>query len=396
MLVRNIPFHLRTTVESLKMPIFIEVDGDDLRAPPNLAMGDTLMVLGLLRNLARPMRLHMEGSFAHLAHSSPLVRDMVTPPEPFKKLAVRSLPVSRYGRRVSWVTDIFREVKFPVLPVDKIKANHVLVHSQYYNLSREDDRPGYTIPADHSPALRGLLSAHKPTVVIFPLNQGRGQNNWQDSQWWVRLTQLLRPAHHVVAVGTDDYGELTDEVDEFLRSDDPSSTLPDLAWLFQSAAGYIGRDGGLSHLASAVSRGCVVVWDAMTSYRCWASHSGHHLLMSNPYGHRYPQTHRLTVEDLKRHFTRFSLPAPDGAMRNIELPQEGYEDKAAEYFGSFDNFARTILTQLEADEDRAGVERWVQNAAHKERFYQESVEFAHKALTGQLKKGANWVAPLVP
>ena len=52
--------------------------------------------------------------------------------------------------------------------------------------------------------------------------------------------------------------------------------------------------------------------------------------MSNPYGFRYPQTHRLTMDDLKTHFRKVRLPRPEGGFREVEMPGEGYEQKAAE------------------------------------------------------------------
>lgn len=396
MLVKNIPEHLRNTIQHLDLPIYLELEGNECRAPGGLALGDTLMLLGLLRNQGRPVRLHLDSKFQEILDGHPLVRELVKSPQEPMRIKVKGLPVGRSGRRLSWSSNTFHRLELPVLPVDQIRANPVLAHSLYYGLPRADDRPGLFLDPARPPSLKGLLSKQKPTLVIFPLNPGRRDSAWQDIGWWVELARRLKKDFSLVAVGAEDYGELAQAVDACLAMSDPASTILDLAWLCQQAAGFIGLDGGPAHLASAINHNVLIVWDSMGSYRFWACQGGRHILMSNPYGFRYPQTHCLTMDDLKTHFLKVRLPRPDGGFDEVEMPREGYEQKAAELCGSFTNFTSVILAGLEAEEDRHGVERWTNDPELKRRFYEQSLDYACRALTGNCPPGENWVAPVTP
>ena len=395
MLVKDIPHHLRNTIRYLDLPIYLELEANECRAPGALALGDTLMLLGLLRNHGRPVRLHMESKFQDVLAGHPLVRELVSRPQKPMRIKVRSLPLGRSGRRFSWSSNTFHRLDLPVLPVDQIRGNPVLAHSLYYGLARTDDRPGLFLDPARPPALKGLLSREKPTLVVFPVNPGRGDSPWQDLGWWVELAGRLKKEFSLVAVGAEDYGDFARAADVCLAMSDPGSTIMDLAWLCQQAAGFVGRDGGPAHVASAMNQNVLTVWDSMASYRFWACRSGCHILLSNPYGFRYPQTHRLTLDDLKTHFQRVRLPRPDGDFVEVEMPREGYEQKAAELCGSFSNFTAMILGGLEAGEDRRGVEDWLNNPEVKRDFYDESLDFACRALTGKCRPGENWVAPIL-
>ena len=393
---KDMPPHLRNTVERLELPIYLELAGSECRAPANLALGDTLMLLGLLRNYGRPVRLHLKSKFKELLIGHPLVRELADPPQPPLKLQVKSLPAGRSGRSLSWSSNTLHRLSLPVLPVDQIRANPVFAHSLYYGLERIDDRPGLFLDPGRPPALKGLLARGKPTLVLFPLNPGRADYTWQDSAWWLSLAGRLKKDFSLMAVGARDYGEFGRAVDVCLSLDDPGSTILDLAWLCQQAAGFAGRDGGPAHLAAAMNRNVLTVWDSMASYRFWACRAVHHVLLSNPYGFRYPQAHSLTLADLKARFRKVRLPQPGGGFKEVELPEDGYEQRAAELCGSLADFAAVILAGLEAEEDRLGVTRWMDDPELKARFYAESLDFACRALAGACAAGENWVAPVTP
>ena len=194
-----------------------------------------------MRNFGRPVRLHLQSKFQEVLTGHPLVRELVQNPQAPQRLKVKSLPMGRSGRSLSFSSNTFHRLDFPVLPVCQIRANPVLAHSLYYGLARTDDRPGLFLDPARPPALKGLLSRGKPTLVLFPKNPGRKDRVWGDLDWWLELIGRLKRDFALVAVGAEDYGELAGAADACLAMSDPSSTILDLAWLCQQAAGFAGR-----------------------------------------------------------------------------------------------------------------------------------------------------------
>ncbi len=396
MLIKDIPFHLRNTVELLDLPIYFEIDGDDCRAPANLALGDTLMLLGFIRNLGRPVRLHTGQGYKGLISSHPQVTELVDPPEAPRSLDLVEVPLSRHGRNISFGSKTNYKLTLPVLPVDRIHANPTLAHSLHYQLANRDDRPGVYLDYTRPFALKGLLSKQKPNLIIYPFNPGRRDYNWQDPAWWRELLTALHRDWCIIAVGAHSYEPLDDLLDASLPMGDPASTLPDLGRLFQTAHAFAGRDGGLAHLAAGICQKAAVIWDSMLSYRFWACRKVNNLVMSNAYGFRYPQAQRLTKDDMRTYFSTIEVQQPNGATRKLELPAEGFFPKVREIYGSLEAFAAQIQIQREAEEDRAGVRFWYENAELKEIFYKQGQEFVRQAVEGSLHKEQNLVAPVVP
>jgi len=393
MKVEQIPYHLRNTVEYLDLPVFFELEGDDLRAPAGLALGDTLMLLGFLRNLGRPVRVHCATPYREVLMGHPLVRELVDPPDPLRRFAVGRLPVGRSGRGWTWFSDTRMRYRLPVLPVDQVRANHVLGHSLYYGLERRDDRPGTFVESGGNPPLKGLLSRGRPTLVVYPLNPGRRDAAWEDPAWWRELLEVLRGSFALVGVGARDYGELAPCLDAALPMDHPDSTLGNLAWLFQNAAGFIGRDGGLCHLASAVNRNLVVVWDSMLSFRHWADSNAVHLVFSNPYAFRYPQTCRPDWEELQRLVSALEgMPLPGELAQVAAGVREG--DRSVRSETGFKTLLDLVASVLEAQADWQGVRGWMDQPESRRRFYHQSQEAARRALCGEARR--NWVAPVFP
>ncbi len=388
MLIQDIPYHLRNTVERLELPIYLDLTPRECRPPRDLALGDTLMLLGLIRNQGRPIKLHMDpGPARELVQGHPLVAELLPPGEPSRRFKLLRVPVGRAGRPLAWVSGTTHTLPLPVLPVDQVRGNPVLAHSLYYRLENTDDRPSVFLDPARTPALAGLLSRRRPTLVVFPLNPGRRGHYWRDLAWWRELMTRARRDMAVVAVGGRDYGELADAADHCLSMDDPSSTLLDLAWLMGRAAAFAGGDGGLSHLALAVQPRVLTLWDSVSSYRFWASAQGHHLLFCNPYGFRYPQTRRLSLTDVRRLAAQMAGPgAPPWQA-------QGLEAWAGEQYGGVEGLARAVLAWQEVAEERGFVEDWMGLPELKARIYQESLDFALAALAGRLPAGANWVAP---
>lgn len=388
MLIKDIPLHLRNTVERLDLPIYLDLSPQECHPPEGLALGDTLMLLGLIRNQGRPIRLFMDpGTARPLLESHPLVRELLPPGQPSQRFNLHRVPVRRAGRSLAWVSDTIHPLPVPVLPLDQVRANPILAHSLYYQLENTDDWPSVFLDPARPPALAGLLSQERPTLVVYPLNPGRGEHNWQDQAWWRELIAAAGQTMAVVAVGGRGYGELAQVCGHCLDMDDPSSTLLDLAWLISQAAAFIGHDGGLAHLAMAVQPRTLTVWDSISSYRFWAGATGHHVLFCNPYAFRYPQTMRLSLTDLKR--LAQGLAGPD----EPQWSPQGFADWAQANFGGVEQMARALLARQEVAEERGYLAQWMGQPRLKERIYRQSLDFALAAIQGRLPAGANWVAP---
>lgn len=396
MLIRQIPHPLRNTVEYLELPLYIDLTATDCRPPMELALGDTLMVLGLIRNQGKPVRLHLDpGPARQLVQSHPLVKELAAPDGQPSRFKLRRLPVQRSGRKAAWVSDDTYRLPIPVAPLDQIKANPITAHSLYYKLDNNDDRPSVYIDPGYKSPLADLLSKKRPNLVVYPFNPGRADSFWQDVSWWRRLLAEVSSQFHLIAVGAHEYGELSEAVDQVLPMDDPASTLKDVAWLLSRAEVFAGRDGGISHLAAGVNHRFMVVWDSMASYRFWAGRGGNHLVMSNPYSFRYPQTMRVAMGDLRAGLGAIALPDKNGQIHQVSLPKQGFDEKAVELFGSLDAFMQNVLTSWEIEDDRAGVSSWMEEPKFKETFYKQSLDFAARVLTGSIKPGINWVAPTI-
>jgi hypothetical protein len=395
-LVRDIPFHLRNTVEYLDLPIYIELVDNECHPPPRLALGDTLMVLGLLRNQGRPVRLYFDPSSSlDLVEGHPLVKEILAPQEKPGNLEVDQVPVARSGRLASWISKTTHRVHIPVLPLDRVRANPIVAHSLYYKLENRDDRPSVFLDPARPAILQELLSKKKPNLVVFPLNPGRAQDLWQDPEWWSRLLNELGKDFSLIGVGAKEYQELEELFDQTLALGDPASTLPDLAWLFSQADGFLGRDGGLYHLAAAVNNSLTIIWDSMASYRYWAGNLGHHIIMSNPYAYRYPQTMRLNTADLLQAVTSVRITGADGSDQVKKIPPGAGEKELTELFGSVEGFRQAAMTHLEVMEDIQGVKPWLEHPQSKARFYEQSLAFAAAAVRGSAPSGANWVVPVI-
>jgi hypothetical protein len=394
MLIENIPPHLRNSIESLDLPIYIDIDEDECRPPARLALGDTLMMLGLLRNRSRAVRLYFDpGPSRELVQAFPLVRELLPPDDRPTRVGLHQLPGGRTGRPFTWVSKTVHRLAVPVLPVDRIKANPVGAHSLFYRLPVNDDLPGLAVDQSCGSAMQGLLARDRPTLVIYPFNPGRMNTIWQDPAWWVGLVRLLRKRFSIVAVGGEEYGDLRDEADVCLSWKDPLSTLPNLAWLLSRAEAFAGRDGGISHMAAAVVRTRLTVWDAMSSYRLWATRSGHHLLWSNPYLLRYPQTARITQEDVKHLVRSVQLIGPDGESRQLEIPREGFEETARKLFGSVQDMVATVYAQRQEEAEKASVRAWFDRTELRAQVNQASLGFAAQALCREIPPDTNWVVP---
>ena len=396
MLIEKIRPFLRNTVESLDLPIYIELRGDKCRPPGRLAMGDTLMVLGLLRNYGKPVTLYLDppAIMRPLLEAHPLIRDIAAPQDNHND-NVQMVKVARSGRPATWYAKKTFNLKFGVVAVDKIRANPVLAHSLYYQLPRQDDWPSIMVDAKAG-SLNGLLSRQKPNLVVFPFNPGRQDAFWQDEEWWWQLLRMLKDDFCLIAIGAKNYGRLSNILDAGLSMEDPASSLMNLAWLLHKAHGFIGRDGGPAHLATALNPNTVTIWDSMASYRFWAGSRGHHVLMSNPYLFRYPQAGRLSLEDLHREYLQINYVNAAGQPSTAHMPADSaseYNRQAVQIFGSLENLAAIVLNQREQTHDRFGAQGWLADAGLKQAFYAQSLDFTKAAIKGLLQPGHNWVAP---
>jgi hypothetical protein len=395
LLIEDIPYHLRNTITELVAPVYIELGPGHCHPPSKMALGDTLMMLGLIRNQGRRLRLLMDpGPWRPLVESHPLVAEVVTPPGEPQHLGWYTVPVAMHGRdQAFWAKEHFT-FGVPVLPVDQIRANPVAAHSAYYNLANTSDRPEVFVDPDRPLALAGLLSRQRPTLVVYPENPGRADPYWRDLEWWRRLLTRLKQSFALVAVGADDYGPLTPLLDAVLARSDPASRLTDLAALLRAAAGFVGRDGGIMHLAAAVNRQTVMIWDSMSSYRLWANATACHVVFSNPYILRYPQANRILEEDYAQMMTRIS--SAELGIEPGSLSAQEALGILTRIFGSETDVRRNLRSIREKSAEEQSVASWSGQPQLKERFHQETLDFTCRALQGATAPGSAWVAPVFP
>ena len=393
--MKELPYHLRNTVTGLDLPIFVELDGDECRTPANLALGDTLMVLGIIRNQGRPVRLHCDTKYREALEGHPLVREIVGRPEPLQKLKVRQVRAKSSGRDTSWVSAVTSFHPLPPLPLDMVRANHVFSHSLYYRLPRTLDRPEIHLDRERKSPLAGLLSRQRPTLVLYCHNPGRKGGLWYDEAWWLALAKRLARDFCLVAVGGRDYGELAGVCHETLAMDHPDSTLADLAWLMNRASGFVGKDGGLCHLAQAAGANSVVVWDSLLSYRFWASSFARHLVFSNPYTFRHPQTLRLAPAQLAEYLGSMEegelarMAASLGLGSPKEIMPAG--DKSIS-----PSRATAIGVAIQQNEELETMKAWTGEPGLKQTVYRQSLDFALNAVTGASGQPRNWILPIFP
>ncbi|MBI4798468.1 MAG: hypothetical protein HY794_07000 [Desulfarculus sp.] len=373
MLIEDIPYHLRNTITELVAPIYVELGPDHCHPPSNMALGDSLMMLGLIQNQGRRVRLLMDpGPWRDLVESHPLVAEVAAPPGEPERLGWYAVPVAKDGRGQVFLARESFTFGVPVLPVDQIRSNPVAAHSAYYRLANTSDRPGAFVDPQRPLALAGLLSKGRPTLVVYPLNPGRADPFWQDMAWWRQLLGRLKERFALVAVGADDYGELGEVLDFGLPKSDPASRLVDLAALMGAAAGCLARD----------------------SYRLWASATARHLVFSNPYLMRYPQANRVLDSDYNQLLTRFSMAGL--GLQEGNLPPQAALEVLKRLFGSELNVRRNLMTLRERNAESQSVAYWRDQPQLRERYHQESMDLACRALTGQVAPGGAWVAPVFP
>lgn len=385
-------------IKELNLPIYITLANGQCRPPARLALGDSLMVLGLLRNYGRPVELFFNPmpALLPLLQNHPLIKTLHSP-EADSDNHLHKVPQPRSGRPATWQAKTNFLLPTAKAPIDQVKANPILAHSLYYKLPRQEDWP--SIMLDNSAnILATMLSKNKPSLLLFPFNPGRADANWQDEDWWLELSRRLKPDFHLIAVGANNYGLLSREMDALLPMSAPESTLMNLAWLAQKAHGFIGRDGGLAHLASAVNRNLVIIWDSMSSYRYWAGRRGHHVLLSNPVLFRFPQRLQMNLDFLLKNYRQISYVNDKGQSLSVHMPTEpaAYQQQAIELFGSMENLHNIVASSLEQKIEQQAVRGWMSDSLLKNNFYKQSQDFTIQAINCRLAEGKNWVAPYSP
>lgn len=83
-----------------------------------MALGDSLMMLGLIQNQGRPLRLLMDpGPWRAPLESHPLVAEVAPPPGEPQKLGWYAVPVAKDGRGQAFLARESFTFGVPVLPV---------------------------------------------------------------------------------------------------------------------------------------------------------------------------------------------------------------------------------------------------------------------------------------
>jgi heptosyltransferase III len=103
-----------------------------------------------------------------------------------------------------------------------------------------------------------------PFLAVHP-GSGSEKKNWPEGRWAELVEWLVRETHYgVLIVGGEAEGDRLQRLAAPLPPDRvrlaQSLPLPELGARLQTAAGFIGHDSGISHLAAALGRPCLVLW----------------------------------------------------------------------------------------------------------------------------------------
>ncbi len=252
-------------------PIIIHLDGNaiGLINADQFALGDNLMVTGLLRNLDRP-DMEVYSPFPDLFANLPLVGKVRTaniplPDEDRYKIS-RDLT-----RRVIVFPEDIQQAVFEVdnaaeRPLSDMVLNFIEALSIYYHAPRGDDRPWLILTDEEKRLGADILSAAKPNLILAPYKEGDQTIGYAlEDDFWGPLVEVFAKYFHVIQLGSD---RAVPGVDQFIPHRLP---VRQLLAVLDGARAFIGLDGGLSHLMRALEAGkwIITIYPHFTAFSAW-------------------------------------------------------------------------------------------------------------------------------
>jgi hypothetical protein len=252
-------------------PVIIHLDGDKIGLinADQFALGDNLMVTGLLRNLDRP-GMEVYSPFPELFENLPLAakvhRENIPLPDEDRYRLRRDL--SR--RTIVYPADISQVVlevdNAAERPLSDMVLNFIEALSIHYQAPRMGDRPWLILTPEERALAEDFLSASRPTLIVAPYKEAEADLSYDlEDEFWGPLVGVFGKFFHVIQLGSD---KSLAGVDEFIPQKLP---LRQLLALLSGAKAFIGLDGGLSHLMRAFDPGkwIITVYPHFAAFSTW-------------------------------------------------------------------------------------------------------------------------------
>ena len=389
MLVKDIPYHLRHTVTELKAPIFLEPVEHGWRAGVEPDLQLTLWLLGFLENQDREVRLYASGAQKELLAAHPLVKSLdgqAAMPGRVTAGLIRPRPTHCF-----LLSSHHYAKQVPVAPLDQLRASPAEANLGFYGLPLKNDSPGFPRSLIRSRLANDALSSGGDCSVLFPWGFWGGVERWWDPVWWNTLAYRLKKQGPVIVLGPPELNGAIGLADRFLALETPSpdiSGLGELAGLFAGAARMAGRGGGMGCLASAVGGRMVLVWDSLLAYRHWSSPNAGHVVLTNPYALRYPQTMRRDKDRLWEDYLK--AEGKDTAEAGSAPQKDGVQKERFEAFCRNKELAGLAFMELRNLQD------WLGKKELRELFYSQSLGYAASRLLQDGEAAGAWLAPVAP
>jgi hypothetical protein len=252
-------------------PVIIHLDGDriGLINADQFALGDNLLVTGLIRNLDRP-DMQVFSPYPELFENLPLV-GRVHP----ENIPLPDEDRYRLRRDLSRRTIVFpAEINQVVLDVDNaaerplsdMVLNFIESLSIHYHAAKLNDRPWLVLTPEEKMLAADFLSPARPTLVVAPYKEADQDLRYDlEDEFWGPLVGVFSQTFHVIQLGSD---RALPGVDEFIPQRLP---LRQLLALLDGAKAFIGLDGGLSHLIRAFDPGkwIITIYPHFTAFSSW-------------------------------------------------------------------------------------------------------------------------------
>jgi hypothetical protein len=252
-------------------PVIIHLDGNriGLINADQFALGDNLMVTGLLHNLDRP-DMEVFSPFPELFANLPLAARVRSENIPLPDEDRYRLRRDLSRRTIVYPADISQVVlevdNAAERPLSDMVLNFIEALSIHYHAPRLSDRPWLVLSPEERALAEDFLSPSRPTLIVAPYKEAEADLRYDlEEDFWGPLVGVFSKFFHVVQLGSD---RSLPGVDEFIPQRLP---LRQLLAILDGARAFIGLDGGLAHLIRAFETGkwIITIYPHFTAFSTW-------------------------------------------------------------------------------------------------------------------------------
>ena len=269
-------------LEQFVRPVIIHLDGDDigLIQADRFALGDNLMVTGLIRNLGRK-GLRVYSPYPELFEGMPQVERVVSENIPLPDEDRYDIRRDMTRREVVYPTDI-EQVTIKIdnaaeLALSSMVFNFIAAMSVHYGAPETNDRTYLTITPGEASLADDVMSREKPNLVIAPYKESDQALEYDlDEDFWAPLIEVFAKFYAVHQLGSD---RAVPGVDNFLPEKLPLRTL---MAVMSRADAFLGLDGGLAHVARAFEsrKRIITIYPHFTAFSAWGYKDAHSVVLN--------------------------------------------------------------------------------------------------------------------